>query len=1329
MQTARRLALTLGALLLGAATAHPAAVTVREPAFGLPHIFADTDLELARENGRQIARDRLGQIVLLARVGRGTLYQAFGGLDPSTLQDDIEARRTAYTSSELNAMFEKLPQRDRDALFEYCKGVNDIIDQIYAGALPSPIEVTILRNTLLLGDDLFGNKTNISDQLDPHYAPPGGAWPNAGFQFTPEMAIAVAVLEVRNFGIGGFDEPTLLAQLQALITKHGPATGTEIWDDLNFLVDPLAPVSVPDPTTPGFGGPLASIAPEKNVMLASRFPRYDYAGAMRQLADAKAARAERAKALGAWPMLGSYAWLIAGGKSATGYPWLGGFPQTGIQTPSLMHFVENRSAEGSDHRVQGIGMEFAGAGSVVLIGHTDSVAYTTTTAQLRVADTFLEQIVNEDANALRYDDEGTPAPLLSRTEIFLGGILAPTATRVFWRSHERGGNGGSRAIGDFLGDREGTADAGNTSTTLVDAGAFDASYIGGHVAIVDGVGVGQIRMIAAVPNANTLQVGTPWATTPSHTPADDASVYVAVKPGKPILAVAFDSATFLEESTAAIGFIQQQRAETVLDIRAAIRVIPSTHNFFAADNRPFNGIGTASGNGNIGYWSSGFSRKRQGGLDSRLPMDGTVPNPLVVVGGTVASATATSLTATGSPFAGLALAPPAVNFRYLNPTQVGSEYIVTTTSGNGYKQSRRIAGNTGDTLTLEYPWGDLAVPAPGDTFEVHEIAAIPEAINPSQGYVANWNNKAATADEGDNFGRLFRHIFILERLATENAWDRDKQRQLNEDVAGLEGRGDLGRFLIPRLRQAVDAVGNGGNPAVDTVLAALEAHQAAPFLGRFFIDPVTATTRKGEVTFLNNLANQLAADIYGDEYTGAVANPTGSRALNVVQHAIDSRADDLPGAYRQSYACDYFNNAFVDPFVCYKNKRTPGQPGFVQQLGLALADDFETGSFNALRYRALCAPAATPAGRACDGATHLQSYFLKVPSGGPAHVPQLALDVRDQFGTLTLDTIKTDRLMLRTGKALGAAAGAAANRLDHFKCYKVRVTRGTPRFQRQQTTTSDQFEQDRVLDVKRPMRLCLPVDKAGAGINDATAALMCYRATFPRTDPKHAKVLGQLHTNNDFNADARIDTIKEEELCVPAVRLPAGPAGWETRVRDTLSTLATGGIPADSARPNSTYAHPLAALFPSLVFPPTPSGNRGTYEQIVDVGPVVNGEFMFPLGQSGHIEGSLSGVTFIDPHVTSLQPIWRDWRFVPMLHVGQDLAGGGSADGDGDGVMDGYERWYYGGLAENGASDTDGDGATLAQEFAAGSDPTDADTDDDGIQDGTDTKPQDRLLP
>ena len=124
---------------------------------------------------------------------------------------------------------------------------------------------------------------------------------------------------------------------------------------------------------------------------------------------------------------------------------------------------------------------------------------------------------------------------------------------------------------------------------------------------------------------------------------------------------------------------------------------------------------------------------------------------------------------------------------------------------------------------------------------------------------------------------------------------------------------------------------------------------------------------------------------------------------------------------------------------------------------------------------------------------------------------------------------------------------------------------------------------------------------------------------------------------------------------------------------------------------------------------------------------MVNGEFIFPLGQSGHIEGTFSGITAIDPNFTTLHPLWRDWRFAPLLHVSQDLEAG-NADADADGVLDGYERWYYGNTAQAAASDTDADGSTLLQEFTNGSDPTDSDTDDDGVLDGADAEPQDRLV-
>ncbi|HYC00545.1 MAG TPA: penicillin acylase family protein [Candidatus Limnocylindrales bacterium] len=1096
MSGARHVAAGTTATLLLTTNALGAATTVREPAWGLPHFYADTDIELARENGREIAKDRLGQLILLSRAGRGTLAQAFGALDPSFVDVDIETRIGGYTSSELNSMFTHLPPATQALLLAYCDGVNDTIDAIYDGEEDEPLEISVLRHSILnLDNDLFGNATNVSDQVDPYYKAPGGAdpqRPNGGYQFTPEMAMSIAVLQVRNFGLNTFEEQNRLSELIKLQDALGMSSGEEVWRDLNFLNDPLAPISVPDATTPGYGGPLANVLDLRDAVAgidkvdaerARRWAGKDWKASAEEIKARASLREETLKRWSAWPKLGSYAWLIAANRSATGNPWLGGFPQTGIQTPSLMHYAENRSGEG----IMGNGMEFVG-GPYILIGHTDSVAFTTTTAQLRIIDTFFEQVIGENTDNVRYNDEGTPAQMKKRTEKILTGG-ASFRNVVFWRTHERGGNGGSRPVLDFVGDAEGTAEGG-TATTLVDNQAtFAAALIGGHVLITDGTGAGQIRAISGA-SGTTLTVATPFTTAPAS-----GSVYVAVESGNDIIASAADSGAWLEESTTAWAFSLFQRAASAMDIREAVRLIPSTHNFFAADNQAFNGVGTDAGAGNIGYQSSGYSRKRQDGSDKLLPLDGTVANPLLVASGAVVSATATTVTSTAGTFPG-DLSPDPINFRYDNPTQQGQEFILSIISGTGGKQTRRIAANTTDTVTLEYPWG--ITPAPGDLFEVYEVVGMPEAMNPAEGYIANWNNKAGTADDGDAFGREHRVTFILERLAADSSWTRDEQRQLNKDLAGLDGRGKYGRHLVPRLREAVDAVGNGGNPAVDTVLAALEAHDGLPDDGRAFNDPLTATTVAGELSFLNSLINSLATTIYGDELA-AVGVPTGARAQNLVTHAIDAAAGTPSGAYSQQYSGDYFNGA-----------------------------------------------------------------------------------------------------------------------------------------------------------------------------------------------------------------------------------------DWRVVVRDALSALATGGIPADSARGNSSYNHPLSDLNSQLSFTPTPVGNRGTYEQIVEAGDDVNGEFIFPLGQSGMIEGELVlpavvvELDSIDPNVSNFQPIWRDWRFLPMLHVSEDLAGG-SEDADGDGVFDGFERWYLGDTAAKATDNSDEDGSDLIDEFLRGSDPTDDDTDDDGLLDGHDGLDQDRL--
>ena len=124
-------------------------------------------------------------------------YEAFGTLDAGTFGDDVGVRESGYTSSELNSMFDSMPPDIRALLLEYTKGINDTIEEVYAGNLPKPLEVSLLQ-LIGLGDDLFGNATNISDQVDPYYLAPGGAdpeRPNGGSQFTPELVMSITILQ------------------------------------------------------------------------------------------------------------------------------------------------------------------------------------------------------------------------------------------------------------------------------------------------------------------------------------------------------------------------------------------------------------------------------------------------------------------------------------------------------------------------------------------------------------------------------------------------------------------------------------------------------------------------------------------------------------------------------------------------------------------------------------------------------------------------------------------------------------------------------------------------------------------------------------------------------------------------------------------------------------------------------------------------------------------------------------------------------------------------------------------------------------------------------
>src|SRR5262245_66362168 len=176
-------------LTVGAGPARAPAHTVREPSNSIPHIRADSDVELFFEYGRQSAKDRRGQFVLLARFARGTAAGLFGS---GSLNSDVGTRSLQYSSSELNDMFAKLPATARAGFDAYIAGVNAEINAVLGGAPPSmPVEVGTAV-ALGQGHNLFGNKTNISDQVDPGWSPTT--------QVTRELTVAMGTHQGRNLG-------------------------------------------------------------------------------------------------------------------------------------------------------------------------------------------------------------------------------------------------------------------------------------------------------------------------------------------------------------------------------------------------------------------------------------------------------------------------------------------------------------------------------------------------------------------------------------------------------------------------------------------------------------------------------------------------------------------------------------------------------------------------------------------------------------------------------------------------------------------------------------------------------------------------------------------------------------------------------------------------------------------------------------------------------------------------------------------------------------------------------------------------------------------------
>jgi len=244
----------------------------------------------------------------------------------------------------------------------------------------------------------------------------------------------------------------------------------------------------------------------------------------------------------------------------------------------------------------------------------------------------------------------------------------------------------------------------------------------------------------------------------------------------------------------------------------------------------------------------------------------------------------------------------------------------------------------------------------------------------------------------------------------------------------------------------------------------------------------------------------------------------------------------------------------LDHFQCYEVK-----PAFFSSPPVTVTDRFGTLTETLKFPHSLCNPTNKNNEGIVDPTDHLVGYQTK----SPKFIKQTNKTFVDQFGTLTLDLVRPQFLLVPSGKD----GVAQLPPLDHFQCYKVKRSKGSPKFVQKTASISNQFETTTVT-LSKPYKVCVPADKNG---EDPTApphptSLVCYKT-------KGGRFGASTHTvDNQFGTD-QISVIHRRELCVPS----PPPTTTTTTIVTTTTTVTS------STTTTTMYGSPSRAfLVPSV---------------------------------------------------------------------------------------------------------------------------------------------------
>jgi len=244
------------------------------------------------------------------------------------------------------------------------------------------------------------------------------------------------------------------------------------------------------------------------------------------------------------------------------------------------------------------------------------------------------------------------------------------------------------------------------------------------------------------------------------------------------------------------------------------------------------------------------------------------------------------------------------------------------------------------------------------------------------------------------------------------------------------------------------------------------------------------------------------------------------------------------------------------PFLCYDATASKGvkKPKSVA-TGVHVVDVFEDLVFTVVDPREVCNPASD--GESVPSSpTHMMRYELKADKKAKRSMPK-GVVVDDQFGTLSLDAIIGDKLLVPAAKSLtGPPEPLESADVDHFKCYDVAIHKGTPKFPSNvQVTLTDEFTgAPKTWNVVGPAHLCPVAQKNDEPVLDPCAALVCYDVADPVKKAKF-KPIKNVYTLDQFGA-MKLDVVDKDEVCIPAT-IREGESGEACLGVSTTSTSTT----------------------------------------------------------------------------------------------------------------------------------------------------------------------------